>query len=81
MRNWEEDQDVIVVYPGGKVRQGTIARCFTDHTYSVIFYPADGQTTAEEADPHVPESCLRVPGLFMEMTSTDGCADKELQDG
>lgn len=71
MKNWQEDQDVTVVYPGGKIKNGTIARRFPNRTYCVIF--RDGE--AESADPHVPESYLRAPGVQMEASLRQGCDD------
>lgn len=70
MRDWKEDQDVVVNYPNGPAKPGVIARCFSDRTYCVIF-SQEGRPGAEAADPHVPERYLTIPGVHMDATAPE----------
>lgn len=61
-RNWHVEEEVTVVYPNGRVRNGTLTQ-ITSKGYTVLFF--EEGDLPEQADPHVQERWLRAPGTGM----------------
>lgn len=62
--NWKQDDEVVVVYPSGTVRYGTITRMPGEGrpNFTILFFQGTEDKETEQADPNVKESWLRVPG-------------------
>jgi hypothetical protein len=66
-RNFQEGDPVVVNYPHGQSRPGTVIEQSKPGAWCVVF---DSANSAEECDQHVPESYLEVPGQFLEKTAS-----------
>lgn len=67
-RDFREGDSVVVNYPNGPSKAGSVVQRNEDGTWKILF--EDTETGAETCDPKVQESWMEIPGQFLEQTAS-----------